>query len=108
VERQIQPGLTRLNWNSLSVEEYSRDCQQVLKDLASLVAQMGKIGEEVQTLIDCLERFNFFYFDKPEEVPARVSSAVNVPNITYRKIRPNRIWCFRCQIDLPFCKNIFD
>ncbi|PNF33091.1 Dynein heavy chain 10, axonemal [Cryptotermes secundus] len=73
VERHVQPGLTRLNWNSLGIEEYSRECHQILKNLASLVAQMGKLGKEVQDIIDCLEKFDFFYFNKPEEEPARLS-----------------------------------
>jgi dynein heavy chain len=87
VERHVQPGLTRLNWNSLGIEEYSRECHQILKNLASLVAQMGKLGKEVQDIIDCLEKFDFFYFDKSEEGPARLSCTVNVLKIIYRNLR---------------------
>lgn len=68
VERHIQPGLTRFNWNSLGIEEYCRDCHQVLKNITSLVAQMEKIRQEVQAKIDCMEKFDFFYFEKSEEV----------------------------------------
>jgi dynein heavy chain len=87
VERIIQPGLTRLDWNSVGIEEYSRDCQQVLKNLASLVTQTGKIGAEVQAAIDCLGRFDFFCFEKSEQGAARLSCKVIVLNTIYRKLR---------------------
>jgi dynein heavy chain len=87
VERHVQPGLTRLNWNSLGIEEYSQECHQILKNLASLVAQMERLGKEVQAIIDCLEKFDFYYFDKSEGGPERVSCTVNVPKILYRKVR---------------------
>jgi dynein heavy chain len=78
VERHVQPGLTRLNWNSLAIEEYCRECHQILKNLASLVAQMEKLDKEVQAIIGCLEKFDFFYVDKSEEEPARLSCTVNL------------------------------
>jgi dynein heavy chain len=82
VERIIQPGLTRLNWNSLGVEAYSRDCHQILKNLASLVTQMGQISGEVQAVIDSLEKFDFFHFEKSEQGPSGVSCTVNVRNVS--------------------------
>jgi dynein heavy chain len=87
VERHVQPGLTRLNWNSLGIEEYSRECHQILKNLASLVAQMESLGKEVQAIINCLEEFDFFYFDKSEGGTARPSCRVNTPKVIYRDVR---------------------
>jgi len=66
VERQIQPGLTRFNWNSLGIEEYAKDCNEVLKNLTSIVAQMEKLSQEVQTRIHSLENFNLFFLKKPD------------------------------------------
>jgi dynein heavy chain len=77
VEMHIQPGLIRLNWNSLGIVEYSQDCHLVLKSLKSLVAQKEKIGQEVQAVIDLLEKFNFFYFEKCDGGPVRLSCKVN-------------------------------
>jgi hypothetical protein len=71
----------------LGIEEYSQDCHQILKNLASLVAQMEKLGKEVRAIIDCLEKFDFFYFEKSEEGLARLSCKVNVPKIIYRNLR---------------------
>jgi hypothetical protein len=44
----------------------------------SLVAQKEKIGQEVQAIIDFLEKFNFFYFEKYDEGPVRLSCKVNI------------------------------
>jgi hypothetical protein len=61
----------------LGIEEYCKDCHQVLKNLTSLVAQKEKIGQQMQAKIDCLEKFDFFYFEKSEEVSAKLSCKVN-------------------------------
>jgi hypothetical protein len=72
----------------LGIEEYCKDCRLVVKDLTSLVAQMGKIGQEVQGRIDCLEKFDFFYFEKPEEGSGKMSCQVNtvIPKTTYTNL----------------------
>ncbi|PSN52993.1 hypothetical protein C0J52_01145, partial [Blattella germanica] len=73
VERHIQPGLIRFNWNSLGIEEYAKDCHQILKNLTSIVTQMEKFSQEVQGRIDSLESFNFFHFKKLELEAQRLS-----------------------------------
>jgi hypothetical protein len=78
VERHIQPGVTRFSWNSLGIAEYSQDCHQAVKNLISLVAQKEKIGQEVQDIIDSLEKFDFFYFEKYDECPVRMSCKVSI------------------------------
>jgi len=77
VERHIQPGLTRFNWNSLGIAGYCKDCRQVLKNLTSLVAQMEKIRQELQAKIDCMEKFDLFYFEKCEERSGILCCKVN-------------------------------
>lgn len=78
VEMHIQPGLTRFSWNSLGIAEYSQDCRQVLKSLMLLVVEKEKIGQELQAIIDSLENFNFFYFEKYDKGPVRLSCKVNI------------------------------
>jgi len=77
VERHIQPGLTRFNWNSLCIAEYCKGCRQVLKNLTSLVAQMEKIRQELQAKNDCMEKFDFFYFEKSEDGSGILCCKVN-------------------------------
>jgi hypothetical protein len=94
VERRIQPGLTRFNWNSLGIGEYCKDCRKVLKNLTCLVAQVEKIGQEMRAKIDYLEKFDFFCFEKCREGSGRLSCKVNtvIPQAVYRNLSIGLSW----------------
>ena len=67
VERQIQPGLTRFNWNSLGIQEYVEGCERTLKNLTTTAKQIIRIEKEIESKISCLEQFNLFSGTKPSD-----------------------------------------
>lgn len=67
VERHIQPGLTRFNWNSLGIQEYVRGCERILKNLTTTAKQIIRIEKEIESKISQLEKFNLFRISKPNE-----------------------------------------
>ncbi|KAK6624941.1 hypothetical protein RUM44_011805 [Polyplax serrata] len=71
VERHIQPGLTRFNWNSLGIQEYIRGCERVLKSLTTTAKQMSRIEKEIEWKISQLEKYNLFGTKKPKEESRR-------------------------------------
>lgn len=67
VERHIQPGVTRFNWNSLSISDYADTCRRVLKNLTSIVAQLNQIKKELDTRIES-ELQSYHLFSTKKEV----------------------------------------
>lgn len=64
-EKHIFPGTSRFNWMSLGVREYTKDCLQVIKTLDSLIYQVHKVANEVQSRIDTIGHYNLFYVETP-------------------------------------------
>lgn len=66
VEKQMQPGLSRINWTSQGVHDFAVGCQQVLRNLVTLVSQMEAVSVEVGRRLGYLEQFNLFFVKSPE------------------------------------------
>ncbi|XP_011639724.2 dynein heavy chain 10, axonemal [Pogonomyrmex barbatus] len=61
VEKNIQPGLTRFNWNSLSISDYAAACHRILKNLNSIVDQINQIKKELDSRIESeLQSYHLF------------------------------------------------
>lgn len=76
MEKQIQPGVTRLNWYSLGIADYATACAKLLKSLASLVAQVEQIRRDLDAQIDEeLGRYDLFSTeDDPSEPDYQLQS----------------------------------
>lgn len=66
VEKQMQPGLSRINWTSQGVRDFALGCQQVLRNLVSLVSQMEAVSVEVAQRLTQLEQYNLFLVQSQE------------------------------------------
>lgn len=65
VEKYIQPGVTRFNWNSLSISDYAADCHKMLKNLNSVVDQVNQLKKELDNRIESeLQSYNLFSMKK--------------------------------------------
>lgn len=61
VEKHIQPGVTRFNWNSLSISDYAAICHRILKNLNSIVEQVNQIKKELDSRIESeLQSYHLF------------------------------------------------
>ncbi|XP_011694340.1 PREDICTED: dynein heavy chain 10, axonemal [Wasmannia auropunctata] len=61
VEKNIQPGVTRFNWNSLSISDYAAACHTILKNLQSIVEQVNQIKKELDNRIESeLQSYHLF------------------------------------------------
>lgn len=67
VERHIQPGVTRFNWNSLSISDYAATCHRILKNLNSIVEQVSQIKKELDNRIES-ELQSYHLFSTKKEV----------------------------------------
>lgn len=72
VEKHIQPGLTRFNWNSLGIQEYVKSCEGILKKLVSTAQQIRRVEKEIESMILSLEKYNLFPFKKPKDESRRL------------------------------------
>ncbi|KAK2587900.1 hypothetical protein KPH14_003996 [Odynerus spinipes] len=52
IERYIQPGLIRFNWQSLSITDYAILCGKLLKNLKSIVEQVNQLKKELDERIE--------------------------------------------------------
>ncbi|XP_070520949.1 dynein axonemal heavy chain 10 [Cardiocondyla obscurior] len=65
VEKHIQPGVTRFNWNSLSISYYATACRGILKNLNSIVQQVKQIKKELDNRIKSeLQSYHLFSMKK--------------------------------------------
>lgn len=65
VEKHIQPGVTRFNWNSLSISDYAAICNRILKNLVSTINQVEQIKKELDNRINSeLESYHLFSIKK--------------------------------------------
>lgn len=61
VEKHIQPGVTRFNWNSMSISDYAANCNRILKNLDSTINQVEQIKKELDNRINSeLESYHLF------------------------------------------------
>ncbi|KYN03638.1 Dynein heavy chain 10, axonemal, partial [Cyphomyrmex costatus] len=67
VEKNIQPGVTRFNWNSLSISDYAAACHRILKNLNSIVEQINQIKKELDNRIES-ELQSYHLFSTKKEV----------------------------------------
>lgn len=67
IERHIQPGVTRFNWNSLSISDYAATCHRILKNLNSIVEQVNQIKKELDNRIES-ELQSYHLFSTKKEV----------------------------------------
>jgi len=65
VEKNIQPGVTRFNWNSLTISDYAAACYRILKNLNSVIEQVNQIKKELDNRIESeLQSYHLFSMKK--------------------------------------------
>jgi hypothetical protein len=70
VEKHIQPGITRLNWNSLNINSYAVKCSKLLKNLSSIVTQIIQIRRDLDDQIsNTLTPYNLFTTEEDPNEP---------------------------------------
>ncbi|KYN43305.1 Dynein heavy chain 10, axonemal, partial [Trachymyrmex septentrionalis] len=67
VEKNIQPGVTRFNWNSLTISDYAAACHRILKNLNSIVEQVNQMKKELDSRIKS-ELQSYYLFSTKKEV----------------------------------------
>ncbi|XP_076621651.1 dynein heavy chain at 89D [Colletes latitarsis] len=61
VEKYIQPGVMRLNWDSLNITDYANNCVKLLKDLNSIMDQINHMKKDLDNRISHdLQSYNLF------------------------------------------------
>lgn len=74
IEKHIQPGVMRINWNSLNISEYAHECEILLKNLNSLVEQLNHIKSDLDNRIfNELQNYDLFslptkYYNEENEL----------------------------------------
>ncbi|KAF3425259.1 hypothetical protein E2986_13407 [Frieseomelitta varia] len=77
VEKHIQPGVMRFNWNSLNIFDYAHSCEKLLKNLSSIVDQVNRMKNDLDNRINNdLQNFNLFslplnYYKEEELLPCK-------------------------------------
>lgn len=65
IEKQIQPGIMRFNWNSLSISDYALSCGKMLKYMNSIVDQVMQMKRELDKRIESeLQSYHLFSMKK--------------------------------------------
>jgi len=65
IEKHIQPGVTRFNWNSLSISNYASLCNTMLKYLSSIIDQVNQMKKDIDIRIKSdLESYYLFSIRK--------------------------------------------
>lgn len=85
IEKHIQPGAMRFNWDSLNIADYAYDCKALLKNLSSIVNQVDHMKNDLDSRINSeLKSYNLFslspelYEDK-ELLPCKVYLRLPTP-----------------------------
>lgn len=61
IERNLQPGVTRFNWNSLTIPDYASTCSKMLKNLNSIVEQVNQMKRDLDSRIKSeLQSYHLF------------------------------------------------
>lgn len=83
VEKHIQPGVMRFNWNSLNISDYAHDCEKLLKNLNSIVDQVNHMKSDLDNRINNdLQSYNLFtlplrIYNSEELLPCKVFSYIS-------------------------------
>lgn len=67
IERHLQPGVTRFNWNSLSISDYASTCGKMLKNLNSIVEQVNQMKRDLDSRIE-FELQSYHLFSTKKEI----------------------------------------
>ncbi|XP_043285591.1 dynein axonemal heavy chain 10-like [Venturia canescens] len=61
IEKNIHPGVSRLNWYSLGISDYAMDCEKLLKSLSSIVTQINQMKRDLDQRIERdIQSYNLF------------------------------------------------
>lgn len=86
IERHLQPGVTRFNWNSLSIFDYASSCGKMLKNLNSIVEQVNQMKRDLDNRIESeLQSYHLFSTKKEiaeseDLLPCKVTKSTSVLN----------------------------
>ncbi|XP_017781324.1 PREDICTED: dynein heavy chain 10, axonemal [Nicrophorus vespilloides] len=72
IEAHIQPALTRINWTSLTIKEYTEQCSIKIKHLVSINRQIEHTENFMLDNVQQLRRFNLYEFTFVSEDPVRM------------------------------------
>lgn len=78
MERNIAPGVFRLNWNSLSIGDYCKKCIGVLRNIQGLVDLMKHFGSSLDEKLEAVHNYNLFKFATVDENPQRLPCKVSI------------------------------
>ncbi|XP_063540762.1 dynein axonemal heavy chain 10 [Cydia strobilella] len=85
MERHVLPGLTRLNWNALGINDYIKDISKGEKSLKAVYQQLKMVEKEIVFLMQQLEMFDLFPVLKPKNYVDPVTK------------QPDDTWLFPCK-----------
>lgn len=107
IEKHIQPGVMRINWNSLNISDYAHECEKLLKNLNSLVEQLNHIKNDLDNRIfNGLQNYDLFslptkYYDDEnqliillpckvffQEIQAKRTELATAMSVIYRSTSP--------------------
>ncbi|XP_076380407.1 dynein heavy chain at 89D [Megalopta genalis] len=61
IEKHIQPGVTRINWDSLNIADFGESCEKLLKNLSSTIDQVNHMKNDLNNRIFSeMQRYNLF------------------------------------------------
>lgn len=91
IEKHIQPGVSRFNWYSLGISDYTAGCGKLLKSLNSIVTQVNQMKRDLDLRIENdIRCYNLYTTAKEQELDAPLNAC------KVSKIRPLRCcWIFR-------------
>ncbi|KAK9891062.1 hypothetical protein WA026_013388 [Henosepilachna vigintioctopunctata] len=72
VELYIQQGISRINWRSLGIADYSKNCITKINNLKTLFMQIEYMEGDINKRIKKLASFNLFDYVTYEENPTRL------------------------------------
>ncbi|KZC13452.1 Dynein heavy chain 10, axonemal [Dufourea novaeangliae] len=61
IEKHIQPGVMRINWDSLNILDLAHNCEKLLKNLSSIMDQVNHMKNDLDKRITAdIQRYNLF------------------------------------------------
>nr|KAF7430111.1 hypothetical protein H0235_006509 [Vespula pensylvanica] len=59
IEKHIQPGIIRFNWDSLNITDYAMSCVNLLKNLKSIIEQLYQLKKELdERIVSKIQNYN--------------------------------------------------
>ncbi|KAI4497256.1 hypothetical protein M0802_007740 [Mischocyttarus mexicanus] len=84
IEKHIQPGIIRFNWNSLSITDYTSLCEKLLKNLKSIVEQINQLKKELDERIESeIQNYNLVSVSSDESESNNVDDESLLPCKTF-------------------------